>query len=73
MTDRLIESCKNCRFWGAPLSTGDALQPCRLRAPTAIHLSIEPNARWPDTSSTQWCGEWESVLSERREAPKRRS
>lgn len=56
-----MHSCATCRYWD-------------VRDPKTLGLcrSVEPTLRdgsrgeWPETSSSDWCGEWERAGNEQR-------
>ena len=67
MTDR--QMCGTCRFWargyggtgaGGPHCDG-TISRCVRHAPKQVNPKKYPHdtAVWPETKSTDWCGDWE--------------
>jgi len=59
-----MNKCDDCRFWVSMGYIGD----CRRHAPVAMTIIIgrseylddtKPEGRWPKTSDTDGCGDWE--------------
>lgn len=67
----MAETCKTCQFWawdarwqkGVAGYNGDGKESeCRLRGPVLREAVYTPgpNAMWPHTKDSEWCGEHQS-------------
>ena len=77
MSEEQVHRCELCRFWEPPsvegAKVGYDIGTCHRHAPTIVyghfrkkeHGNIACLAVWPETTSLEWCGEFQPKLQEK--------